>query len=51
MQALQKQYKDLEGEQEDLLVCLADMDMEVATLKKKLVGYGEVFEESDEEDE
>ncbi|EGF77134.1 hypothetical protein BATDEDRAFT_36121 [Batrachochytrium dendrobatidis JAM81] len=39
---------EIEQEQEDLLVCFAEQDMENSELKNRLKTYGEVFEENDE---
>lgn len=40
----------LEREQEDLLVCLAEQDIEAKHLKQRLVGYGETFDDDEDED-
>lgn len=38
-------FKELEREQEDLLVCLADQDLEIQELQERLRSYGEVISE------
>jgi chromosome segregation ATPase len=43
------EFKDLEREHEDLLVCLADQDLEIQALKERLRSHGEII--LDEEDE
>ncbi|KAL2912602.1 Vesicle-mediated ER to Golgi transport protein [Polyrhizophydium stewartii] len=57
VESLQAQLRDevekresIEREQEDLLVCLAEQDMENAELKKRLRAHGEVFADDDDED-
>ncbi|KAJ3295360.1 Vesicle-mediated ER to Golgi transport protein [Borealophlyctis nickersoniae] len=45
------QYTQLEKEQEDLLVLLADQDMDMKKLRGRLRAYGEVFDEEEDEDE
>ncbi|KAJ3045282.1 Vesicle-mediated ER to Golgi transport protein [Rhizophlyctis rosea] len=45
------QYDQLEKEQEDLLVLLADQDAEKKQLKGRLRALGQVVEDDDEEDE
>ncbi|KAI8923994.1 p115 like vesicle tethering protein [Entophlyctis helioformis] len=42
-------YTELEKEQEDLLVCLAEQDMELGELKRRLRGHGEVISDDDDE--
>lgn len=42
--------RDMEAEQEDLLVCLAEGDMEVKKLKDMLRAYGEEFDDSGDEE-
>jgi hypothetical protein len=41
----------LETDQEDLLLCLADQELEIQHLKERLKGYGEVFPDDDTEDQ
>jgi hypothetical protein len=44
-------YETTRQEMEDLLVCLAEQDMEVAKLKERLMAHGETFDEGLEDDE
>jgi len=49
-----QQYLELEQEQDDLLVCLAEHDLEIKKLKMKLIGYGEkdiVIDDDDDDEE
>lgn len=49
-----QEYKELEQEQDDLLVCLAEHDLEIKKLKLRLIDYGEkdiVIDDDDDEDE
>ena len=48
-----QQHDDLQQEQEDLLVCLAESDMTIRDLKKRLLDLGQEVEmdEEDEEDQ
>ncbi|KAJ3319488.1 Vesicle-mediated ER to Golgi transport protein [Boothiomyces sp. JEL0866] len=39
--------KEIEAEQEDLLLCLADQEIEIQNLKERLKKYGEVFEDDE----
>ncbi|KAJ3376367.1 hypothetical protein HDU92_000437, partial [Lobulomyces angularis] len=48
---LSSRISEIEKEQEDLLVCLAEQDLEVKRLKERLKSYGEVFETDEDEDE
>ena len=45
------EFKDLEREHEDLLVCLADQDLEIQTLKGRLRAHGEFIPEEDDDEE
>jgi hypothetical protein len=48
------QYKELEQEQDDLLVCLAEHDLEIKKLKLKLIDYGEkdiIIDDDDSDDD
>lgn len=49
-ESMQTRLQEIEQEQEDLLVCLAEQDIEVKRLKDMLRAYGEVFEEEEPED-
>lgn len=40
-----EKIENLETDQEDLFLCLADQEIEIENLKTRLKGYGEVFEE------
>jgi hypothetical protein len=45
----EEKLKEIEHDQEDLFLCLADQEIEIKELKKRLMGFGEVFSESDED--
>ncbi|KAJ3258466.1 Vesicle-mediated ER to Golgi transport protein [Boothiomyces macroporosus] len=42
-----EKVKEIEAEQEDLLLCLADQEIEIQNLKERLKKYGEVFEDDE----
>ncbi|KND03311.1 uncharacterized protein SPPG_02358 [Spizellomyces punctatus DAOM BR117] len=44
-------YAELESEQEDLLVCLADQDTQLQKYRERLKAHGEVIEDEDEEED
>ena len=44
-------YSVMEKEQEDLLVCLAEQDMEMNNYRERLKVHGEVFDDEDDEEE
>ena len=41
-------FQELEREHEDLLVCLADQDLEIQNLKERLRAHGEVVPDDEE---
>jgi uncharacterized coiled-coil protein SlyX len=43
----QEKISQLETDQEDLFLCLADQELEIENLKERLKGYGEVFDEDE----
>ena len=45
---LEEKFKQLEMDQEDLFLCLADQEMEIQDLKARLIAYGETFDDDDE---
>lgn len=44
-----EKLKEVEHDQEDLFLCLADQEIEIKELKKRLIGYGEVFSDPDDD--
>ena len=48
---LKAKYGELEKEQEDLLVCLAEQDLEMKKLKDRLRAHGETIEEDEDLEE
>lgn len=50
-QSWKEKYEATHQEMEDLLVCLAEQDMEVTKLKDRLRAHGEVFEDYEDEAE
>eukprot|EP00842_Homolaphlyctis_polyrhiza_P006543 jgi/Hompol1/6890/HPOL_002507-RA len=50
LQAEREQRLSIEKEQEDLLVCLAEQDMENSELKQRLRAHGEVFDDDDHDE-
>jgi glutaredoxin len=45
----QEKISQLETDQEDLFLCLADQELEIENLKERLKGFGEVFDEEEEQ--
>ena len=46
---LEEKFKALEMDQEDLLLCLADQELEIQEFKDRLIGYGETFDDEEQE--